>query len=151
MLSGAAMLPMAELVDRILFAVTHGVLAVVGDPPDVAIRRYLEWFGIPVLKADELPTKRSTAPTYAELARESLKFHDRLGLGGNRGRIRRDAFADFQLFELDEPPRGAEQVNWQKLRRIMVAGEVVWESGRMTGKTPGTLLRLAAATAVARP
>jgi hypothetical protein len=151
MLNGAAMLPMAELVDRILFAVTQGVLAVVGDPPDVAIRRYLEWFGIPVLKANNLPPKKSSAPTYAGLAKECRKSHELLGLGSSRGRIRRDAFSDFQFFALDEPPRGGEQVNWQKLRRIMVAGEIVWENGKMTWKKPGTLLRSAAATAVARP
>ncbi len=72
----------------------------------------------------------------AELVDDAWREYKRLGLGANRGKIRREYFADLVLHDAgagDELP-GA-------VRRVVVAGETVWADGKRTGTNAGTFLR----------
>ena len=84
----------------------------------------------------EMNPTPSASRTFAELAEETWREYKRLGLGANRGKIRREYFADLAVYDAgtgDDAP-GA-------VRRVVVAGETVWADGKRTGKNAGTFLR----------
>jgi hypothetical protein len=140
-LEKANQLPTADLIDLLLFAVSQGILAVIGDAREEAVRRYLDWFGVPTISTDRVPAPQSSAHSFLELAREIEHTHKMLSLQSDRSRIQRNAFADFQFFNLGDPVRIDDPIDGGRLTRVMVAGETVWENGRRTGQTPGMLLR----------
>jgi hypothetical protein len=140
-LDGAARtLSPGELIERLLAAVSRGVLAVVGDRVDASVRQYCDWFGVPVLRPEQF-SQPANAASYAELAAETWKLCERLGLSADRGHLGRDSFADLIFFAVDDAADAARRPEWKRLQRVMVSGESVWENGKRTGSTPGVLLR----------
>jgi cytosine/adenosine deaminase-related metal-dependent hydrolase len=131
----------AERIDALL---SSGVTTVVGCG-DTADRDSVEAMALPL----ELPINWCFAPrsdtekpwpaagTYRELAAETLQAYGRVGLAANRGKIRRECFADLILFDSD----GSDPLDWRRLKRVVVAGETVWADGKRTGGNPGALLR----------
>jgi imidazolonepropionase-like amidohydrolase len=63
-----------------------------------------------------------------------------LKLQSQRGRINRDYLADLLFFAAPQP-EATNAVDWNKLERVMVAGETVWEHGKRTGQNCGVQLR----------
>jgi hypothetical protein len=108
------------------------MLEVLTSPMELPVN----WGFVPV---DELGPSHSTAQALAEIAAEAWRESKRLGLGANRGKIRRDYFADLAFFEVakDAAREGAAGA----ARRVVVAGETVWADGKRTGKNAGTFLR----------
>ncbi len=129
-----------ELIERVLAAVSRGVLAVVGDRVDASVRQYCDWFSVPVLRPEQLAMPMLAA-SYAELAAETWNLCERLDLSADRGHIGRNSFADLIFFAIDAPADAARRPDWQRLQRVMVSGETVWENGKRTGSNPGVLLR----------
>jgi hypothetical protein len=130
----------SELIECVLAAVSRGVLGVVGDRVDASVRQYCDWFGVPVLRREQL-SPPAKAASYAELSAEAWLLRERLGLPAVRGRVGRDCFADLQFFAVDTPADAAGPPDWKRLQRVMVSGETVWENGKRTGSNPGVLLR----------
>jgi cytosine/adenosine deaminase-related metal-dependent hydrolase len=92
----------------------------------------LNW--ILVHRNDREPSAAAT--THLESAREIFDSYCRLGLGANRGKIRRKYYADLAMFDADTG-FDAEQ----PAKRVVVAGETVWADGRRTGKNVGAFLK----------
>jgi hypothetical protein len=134
-------LPGSQLIEHIGFAISRGVLAVIGDQLDESSSRFLRWFGVPLVRREEFPPRPATTPTYEELAKGNSKLHQLLGLDSHRGGVRRDFFADLQLFDLDSNVDLPGRVDWRRLKHVVVAGETVWVDGKRTGSSPGKFLR----------
>jgi dihydroorotase-like cyclic amidohydrolase len=72
--------------------------------------------------------------------RQSRRTHELLGLNSRRGRIGRDYVADLQL--VDENAKSDFPPSLQyRVKRVLVAGDTVWENGKRTGNNPGVFLR----------
>jgi hypothetical protein len=132
--------------DRIDLLLARGVTLVVGYV-DVVDRNSMEAVALPlelplnwtfVARADQTQPA-ATGRTYAELAEEIWNSYQSLGLGINRGKIRREFFADLALYEKYDV--GSREGMPGAVRRVVVAGETVWADGQRTGKNAGTLLR----------
>jgi hypothetical protein len=78
---------------------------------------------------------------YRDLVRFIHNVNKLLKLPRTSDRIERGSFADLQFFQLDAKPNADQAVNWQRLSRVIVAGEAVWESGRRLKASPGVHLR----------
>jgi hypothetical protein len=130
----------AELVERVLAAVSRGVLAVVGDRIDASVRQYCDCFGVPVVRPEQLAVPAKLA-SLTELVADTWKLSELLGLSKDRGLVNRDACADFAFFGVKGTVDPSALPNWTKLERVMVAGDTVWENGHRTGKRPSRLLR----------
>jgi N-acyl-D-aspartate/D-glutamate deacylase len=129
--------PRAAVFEQLSFAASQGALAIIADRFEPSTREELASLSIPLVKLDKLPM---SGKKMVDLARQSRETFDVLGLNTQRGRIRRDFFADLQLIDensqSDRPPYVPYCV-----RRLLVAGETVWENGKRTGSNPGVFLR----------
>ncbi len=120
-----------------------GVTTVVGRV-DPTRRDTLEMLATPselpinwgFVTVDEMGEPPPASGTFAEMAGQTWQEYKRLGLGANRGKIRREYFADLAVFET-----GAGTDAPGAVRSVVVAGETVWADGKRTGKNAGTFLR----------
>jgi hypothetical protein len=129
----------SELVERVLAAVSRGVVAIVGDAFDGSVRQYCDWFRVPLLRPNQLaPPARPKS--YSELAGRAWKMRESLKLPTARGRIGRDAVADLAFFEIAGATDVSAAPDLSRLVRVMVSGETVWENGKRSGNNPGVLL-----------
>jgi len=85
---------------------------------------------------DEMSETLPASGTCVEIAEETWREHKRLGLAANRGKIRREYFADLAVYEAGDGEGAPGAV-----RSVVVAGETVWADGKRTGKNAGTFLR----------
>ena len=132
--------PMA-VIEHVALAAAKGVLAAVGEHADESFWQHLDRWGVPLLQTNQLPSEDSFEGTYRELVVQNWKAHQLLNVPGKRGQVGRGSAADLQLFEIGGDVRAADRVEWRKLKRVVVAGEVVWENGRQLDARPGILLR----------
>lgn len=106
-----------------------------GDPLEVLVTSVELPVNWSFVAAVELGDTRLASGTFSELARDAWQQYRRLGLGANRGKVRRDYYADLAVWDAaGEPSSGPA-------RRVVVAGETVWADGKRTGKNAGTFLR----------
>jgi hypothetical protein len=140
-LESARSLSSAALVEHCGLAAEKGVLAVVGEHADESFWQHLDSWGIPLLQPKQLVPPSSTTMAYRDLLRDIHDVHRLLKLQCTRGRIERGSFADLQFFQLDAKPNAGQAVNWQRLSRVIVSGETVWENGRRLEASPGVQLR----------
>ncbi len=127
-----------DLFERIAVAAANGLLAVITHGTDETIWRYVNQLGMALLKPNQLPS--TPAPTYGDVAKQSWNTATALKLQSQRGRINRDYLADLLFFAAPQP-EATNAVDWNKLERVMVAGETVWEHGKRTGQNCGVQLR----------
>jgi len=131
--------------DKIDVLLASGVTLVVGAV-DLADRPVGESANLPL----ELPfnwafadsgklQQPTAASTFAELAAANWQSYQMLGLGVNRGKIRREYFADLAMYDTEASCEAVGAV-----RRVVVAGETVWVDGNQTGKNVGRWLGHAA-------
>lgn len=85
---------------------------------------------------DHIGATLQSANTFAEIADQTWRDYKHLDLDANRGKVRRDSFADLAIYA-----SGSEEGAAGAVRRVVVAGEAVWIDGKRTGSNPGTLLR----------
>ena len=138
--TSARTLPPVALIEHVALAAANGVLAVVGEHADESFWQQLDHWGVPLLQANQLPASNAVGGSYRELAHQNANAHKLLNLPGSRGKVARGSLADLQFFRLGSRINDADAVAWQKLTRVLVAGETVWENGRRTGSTPGVFL-----------
>jgi hypothetical protein len=134
-----ARLDRGEIIERIATASTTGLVAVVSKGTDEALWKIVHQFGVPLIKPDQLPEQ--PAASHQEAAKQAWNVATALNLHTRRGRISRDYFADIMFFDDPAHQNATKPIDWQKLARVMVAGEIVWENGRRVGGAPGASLR----------
>ncbi len=130
-----------QLYEHVSLVAARGLLAVVGSHADEALWQQLDGFGLPLLQANQLPSVDAPAPSYRELARQSESVHKILALGASRGRVARGRYADLQIFELGIDLPSLPAPDWRRLKRLVVAGEAIWQNGKRVGGMPGVFLR----------
>lgn len=139
-IDGGGTLPSSELLDRAMFAISRGVLAIVGDSPDPSLRRYLTWFNVPLLTPGQLASPNPRVESIDALVAESQQCFTMLGIR-NRGQLSRESYADLLLIKKNEVCSTRRGLDRSNLDRVMVAGEIVWQDGCLTGRKPGMVLR----------
>ena len=80
--------------------------------------------------------------TYRELSEQTAKLYALLNLPGRRGNVGRDGCrrpCDLQSSATKSTKN--KPADWKQLKRVIVAGETVWEDGKRTNFTPGIFLR----------
>lgn len=128
----------SELVDRIAIAAANGLVAVVSAGTDETLWRIVNQFGLPLIKPDQLKAEPTGSPQDA--ANQAWNTANALKQQSHRGRIDRGYIADLLFFD-GVPTTESTPIDWQKLNRVMVAGETVWHNGAPTKATPGIRLR----------
>ncbi len=129
----------SDLVERIAIAAANGLVAVVSAGTDETLWRNVSQFALPLIKPRQLP--RHAAGSYREMAQQTWNTATALKQQSNRGRVNREYLADLLFFDGVPAGDSASPVAWQKLQRVMVAGETVWHNGKRAGGSPGVQLR----------
>jgi hypothetical protein len=129
----------SELAERVAIAAANGLLAVVTNGTDETLWRRANQFGLPLIKPSQL--SRQAAGSYHDATREASSAASALNQQSRRGRAGREYFADLLIFDGAVVGDSTQPIDWKKLSRVMVSGEVVWENGKRSGRAPGTLLR----------
>jgi hypothetical protein len=129
----------SDLVEHIAIAAANGLLAVMTSGTDETLWRYVNLLGLALLKPNQLAT--GPPGTYADAAKQAWKTATALKLQSHRGRINRDYAAELLFFAQPQPASSATAIDWTKLERVMVAGEIVWEHGKNTKQNCGVRLR----------
>jgi hypothetical protein len=132
-----------ERLERLLLATSQGALAFIGDGLTDSERRYLDWFGVPVLQSKQLQSSNNSPQSYTQFTAEAAERYNLLGLDRSRGAIRRDKLADLLFFDLGDSIDASSAVDWRRLKRVVVAGDTVWLDGKRTAGNPGTLVKRA--------
>jgi hypothetical protein len=127
----------SETLERLATAAANGILAIVSQGTDETLWRHVHQFGLPLVKPRQLA--ESAAGTYRDAAAHVWSVANALKQQSRRGRINRDYLVDLLFF--DGPPEASQSIDWKKLKRVMVAGETVWENGKRVGGSPGVQLR----------
>jgi hypothetical protein len=128
-----------EAVEHIGIAAASGIIGIVSKGTDEELWKVIHQFGLPLIKADQLPVK--TADSYKGAAKQTWNVANALKQQSFRGRVNRDHIADLLLFSEVSNQSAGEPIDWTKLVRVMVAGETVWENGTRRSGTPGIFLR----------
>jgi N-acyl-D-aspartate/D-glutamate deacylase len=133
----------ATMLESISWAAASGVLAVIGDEADESVWQRLDRFGLPLLQRKHLAALDGADNTYRDLVKQTLSRCHALGLDATRGKIARGFFADLQIFNFAHAEKldASPSIDWQRLSRVVVAGETVWENNRRTGNMPGTFVK----------
>jgi hypothetical protein len=129
----------SEAVEHVAIAAASGIVGVVSKGTDEELWKVIHQFGLPLIKADQLPAK--SAGSYQDAAKQAWSVANALKQQTRRGRINRECLADLLFFSDVSNQKTGEPIDWNKLARVMVAGETVWENGTRTGGTPGVFLR----------
>jgi len=140
LLNAARPLPRAELLERLALGASRGMLAVVGQEADESLWQYLDCLKMPLLQPEQLPTQTMELDSYRELAQQAATFAKQLQLHHRRGRLAREHFADLLVFDLRGQFEVGQRIDWQRLSRVMVAGETVWHNTNRTTAKPGVML-----------
>jgi Zinc carboxypeptidase len=128
-----------ELLERLAIAAAGGLLAVISQAADESLWRTIHPFGLPLLRPSQIPA--NPAGSYRDAAQQVWNAASALNLQSRRGRIDRGCVADLLFFESAAPADASPAADWKSLRRVMVAGEPVWENGNRKNATPGILVR----------
>jgi hypothetical protein len=128
-----------EIFENLAMAAAKGVVAVTSKGTNEELWRSIAHFGMPLVKVGQLT--ESPGGSYGSAANSAWNIANALKLQARRGRIIRDYAADLLFFEHDANRKAADAIDWKKLHRVMVAGDVVWEDGKRVGSSNGIFLR----------
>jgi hypothetical protein len=129
----------SELVERIAIAAANGLAAVITNGADETLWRHVSQFGLPLIKLSQLAER--SARSYHDAAKRSWNAASALKQQTQRGRVNRGYLADLLFFDGVPASDAMQPVDWQKLTRVMVAGETVWENGKRGDASPGVFLQ----------
>jgi hypothetical protein len=128
-----------EQLERLAIAANNGMFAVVSAGTDETLWRYVNEFGLTLLKPEQLPSKPPA--TFPAAASQTWATASALKQQSRRGHINRDCLADLIFFTAKQRANATAAIDWNQLNRVMVAGETVWEHGKRTGCDCGVQLR----------
>ena len=129
-----------ELLDRLLKAISQGLLGVIADELPTEVKLYLSWFSFPTVPANGLPHAGDGSLSLAECASQTRRCAQLLDLE-DRGAIRLDAAADLVLLRSKQPLDASVSLADGDLQRVIVGGNVVFEHGVAKQLSAGQLLR----------
>jgi len=118
---------------RLERAVSLGILGVLDESVPTEASRFLERFRIPLFAQQDLPISNSASDSFEGIARQTLKFAQRLKIG-KRGAIRMGSAADLIFMRLLGSPDSSAAIRWSDLQQVMVAGSVVFDDGEGSGE-----------------
>jgi hypothetical protein len=139
-LDKASSLPAAELLERVAAAANRGLLAIVTDHADEELWQQLDRIGLPLVQLGKLK-ELSSDGSYRGLSDQTAKLYALLNLPGKRGNVGRGVCADLAIFKVSNKVDEKQSADWKQLKRVVVAGETVWEDNERSTSTPGTFLR----------
>ncbi len=120
--------------EQLVRAIAFGVLGLVTN--DAAeLQEVLDWFQLPLLNVEQLPFVKNLPATVNELSKQTHDAAEWLGLK-DRGTIKIGAVADLLFYS----QAGGQTVSSNTLRRVMLGGRVVLESGKFFAGASGELL-----------
>ena len=128
-----------EILDRLLKAISQGVLGVLAESLPAEAKKYLAWLNIPILPRNALTTANDTLVTLAECAAHTQQCARLLGLD-KRGTICLGATVDLILLRADKNFDATATIHNSDLHRVIVGGNVVFNQGKATDSTAGELL-----------
>jgi hypothetical protein len=134
-------LPRAEVVERVAAAANQGLLAITTERANEELWQQLERLGLPLVQLSLLDVSATSPLSYEALAEQAAKLSKLLNLQATRGSVVRDMAADLAMFDLDGKFAEHDPVAWNRLGRVVVAGEAVWEDGKRTSISPGIFIR----------
>lgn len=137
----AAGLSRADLIERVAVAAHRGLLAIATNRANEELWQQIDQLGLPLVQMKQLARGVWHEDSYRERTEQAATLYKLLNLHPARGRVGRDAFADLAIFKPGENFNEKDPVDWNRLTRVIVAGETVWENGKRTGISPGTFLR----------
>lgn len=128
-----------EILDRLLKAISQGVLGVLAEGLPSEVELYLSLFNFPILPESVLPAVHDSSATLAECASHTQQCAQHLGFD-DRGAIRLGATADLILLRADESFDATIALADSGLHRVIVGGNVVFDQGKATDSMSGELL-----------
>ncbi len=136
----ASSLPTAELVEHAAAAANRGLVAIVTDRADEKMWHQLDRIGLPLIQPSKL---KDTLPngSYCDISEQSAKRYSTLDLPGKRGKIGRGVSADLAIFKVGNKVDEKQAPDWKQLKRVVVAGETVWDDNQRGDSNPGVFLR----------
>lgn len=136
---GASISP-SDLVERAAMAANRGLLAIVMDRADEKMWHQLDQIGLPMVQLSKLKDAASDT-SYQILTDQAAKLSELLQLPSKRGKVGRGVSADLAVFHIGDKVDEKQAADWTKLKRVVVAGEPVWENNQRCSANPGTFLR----------
>jgi hypothetical protein len=136
----AGSIPASELVERVAAAANRGVLAIMTDRADEKLWQQLDQFGLPLVQLNKLKEAPGNG-SYLDLAEQTAKLFALLNLPGKRGNVGRGVSADLAILKVGNKVDEKQTADWKQLKRVVVAGETVWEDGHRGDVNPGEFLR----------
>ena len=128
-----------DLLDRLLRAISQGVLAVLSDELPTEVKLYLSLFSFPIVPAQALPIASDGPKTIAECATLTQRCASALEIEG-RGAIRLGEIADLIVLKTSSHFDTSGVFDDCDLHRVIVAGNVVFENGSVTDSCAGEIL-----------
>ncbi len=128
-----------EVLDRLLKAISQGVLGVLAEGLPTEVELYLSLFNFPIVPENILLAASDSSATHAECAAHTQQCAQYLGLD-DRGAIRLGAAADLILLQADAAFDPTTAFGGSDLHRVIVGGNVVFDQGQATDSTAGELL-----------
>ncbi|NOZ40834.1 MAG: hypothetical protein GXP24_11495 [Planctomycetes bacterium] len=128
-----------EILDRLLQAISQGILGVLAEGLPTEVELYLSLFNFPIVPGSVLLAANDSSATYAECAAHTQQCAQHLGLD-DRGAIRLGATADLILLQAGAEFDPAAAFGGSDLQRVIVGGNVVFDEGQTTDSTAGELL-----------
>jgi hypothetical protein len=116
------------------------LLAIVTGGADEELWQQLDRVGLPLVQLSKLKDASANG-SYRERSEQTAKLCALLNLPGRRGNVGRDVCADLAIFKLSGKVDETKAADWKQLKRVIVAGETVWEDGQRGNATPGIFLR----------
>jgi len=128
-----------ETLDRLLRAMSLGILGVLGEGLPTRVKNYLSRFDFPMLSESTLPTAGDSSTTIAQCASQTRQCAGLLGWD-DRGTICVGAAADFVLLKTVAKFDLTSMFCESDLHQVIVGGNVVLDQGQATNSTAGELL-----------
>ena len=129
-----------ELLDRLLHAVSQGVLAVLSDGLPTEVKLYLSLFSFPIVPLQALTPSSDSPITIAECASLTQQCSNALGIE-DRGAIRLGEIADLILLKSSTGPDPNCSLHDCDLQRVIVGGNVVFDAGKVTHACAGQIVK----------
>lgn len=128
-----------EVLDRLIRAISQGILGVIADEIPPEIKLYLSLFDFPIVLPGSLPQGTDVKPSLKDCASRTQQCAELLKLKG-RDSIRLDNIADLLLVRACNEAVEHAMFAPNDLHRVIVGGNVVFEQGKRTDRLPGVLL-----------
>ncbi|MEM8946596.1 MAG: hypothetical protein AAGD11_15595, partial [Planctomycetota bacterium] len=131
--------PTSDYLERLVAALSHGVLAVLSDGLLSEAKLYLSMLDYPIVSVEMLEACEHDTSSIIDCALQTHQCAQRLQMR-SRGAIRLGAAADLLLVERAADFDGSAPLSVADLHRVIVGGNVAWQQGELVDASAGTLM-----------